>query len=103
MPFLQRRITASWAVCCQHVEGVDSAPVLSTGEAEPAELLSTREIQSYWRVQQRVSKVLGGWSPLKRGWRRWGCSGWRREGLEEDLIDVYKNLKGRSKDDEARG
>lgn len=40
---------------------------------------------------------------MKRGWRRWGCSGWRREILEEDLIDVYKNLQGGSKEDEVRG
>lgn len=41
----------------------------------------------------------GGWSvsAIRRGWESWVCSGWRREGLQWALINVYKYLKGRYK------
>lgn len=54
-PLMPMRITVSRAACCQQVEGVDSAPPLSTGKAEPVKLPSTREIQRYWREFNRRS------------------------------------------------
>lgn len=54
-PLMQRKITVSRAACCQQVEGVDSAPLPSAGEAEPAKLLSRRDIQSYCREFNRGS------------------------------------------------
>lgn len=66
---------------------------------------SARETWTYWEESNTgPPRCWRAWStsPVRRGWERWGCSAWGREGSGEYLFSVHNYLKGGCRENRAR-
>ena len=114
VPLLQKKWMASWAALGGMLpagQGRSSFPSTQNwwghtwSTVSSAGHHSRRETWTYWIESNRGPQ---GWfrdwntSHTRQGWETWDHSVWRREGSRGALINVYKCLKGRCKEDRDR-
>ena len=56
----------------------------------------SKDIDLLERVQRRPQKCSEGWSTsrVRKGWKSWGFSAWRREGCRETLLQSASKWRG---------